>query len=450
MKNSLKWAAVMAVVVCAAVSSCMNKSAQYVSPEECYQMVELQKNTAVVKWNPEDYDFEEGNVYCAERFQELVKVKSNENEDENENSVVAAGGCSSWRNGRFHGRNLDWNQMDFACLVVQMPKGDNVKHASVALLNGNTLTTQEFLKKGVIEDKYKKVLPCLVVDGINDAGVAANVNIVTHTPGDKYVYKEGDLSCLCVVRYVLDNAGSVKEAIQLLKGRKVRQDLVELVGDETHYMISDKDMTAVVEFDNGEMVVTEFNKGENGFYSENNTPAIMTNLYDFAIERYGIDTDEFYEHHPLSMGVERWKTIEEQYAKAANSVMDNGVIAQSVWYFKNFMAEKKPWLSENAVPTAYGKDAEGWYFMKDGVREARESFKAAETGFWNGYMSGYWTKYAETYGKMKDPHVKGNTYWETSHSVVYDLDEKVGYLWPFENFYSEDQEPIVIGIAEGI
>ena len=63
-------------------------------------------------------------------------------------------------------------------------------------------------------------------------------------------------------------------------------------------------------------------------------------------------------------------------------------------------------------------------------------------------MSGYWAKYAETYGKMEDPHVKGNIYWETSHSVVYDLDEKVGYLWPFENFYSKDGEPIVIGIAD--
>lgn len=448
MKKTMKWAAVMAVAVCAGLTSCKNKTVEYVTPDECYKMVELQKNTAVVKWNPEDYDFEEGNTFCLERFEDLVKAKSNENQDENENSGVPAGGCSSWRNGQYHGRNLDWNQMDFACLVIQMPKGGKVKHASVALLNGNSIATQEFLKTGVIEDKYKKVLPCSVVDGINDAGVAININIVTHTPGDKYVGKEGDLSALCVVRYVLDNAGSVKEAIELLKGRKVCQSIVELVGDETHYMISDKDMTAVVEFDNGDMVVTEFNKGTDGFYSEKGTPAIMTNLYDFAIERYGIDTDEFYEHHPLSMGVERWKTIEEQYAKAANSVMDNGMIAQSVWYFKNLIAEKTPWLSENAVPTAYGKDAEGWYFMKEGERVARDNFKAAETGFWNNYMSGYWAKYAETYGKMEDPHVKGNIYWETSHSVVYDLDEKVGYLWPFENFYSKDGEPIVIGIAD--
>lgn len=76
-----------------------------------------------------------------------------------------------------------------------------------------------------------------MVDGINDAGVAININIVPHQPGTKF-NETGDLSSQCVVRYVLDNAGCVEEAITLLGAKTICQSIVKLAGDQTHYMVS--------------------------------------------------------------------------------------------------------------------------------------------------------------------------------------------------------------------
>ena len=412
----------------AGLISCKQENVEY------FKMESVQENTVEVLWNPEEYDFELGNKSYIERLAKLSAAKS-------------AGACTSWRNGKFHGRNLDWYQADYGCIIVKMPKGGNVKHASVGLLNSSPTVTHEFIKDGVIEGNNKSILPCGVVDGINDAGVVININIVPHQPGTGYI-TEGDLCCQCVVRYVLDNAGSVDEAIELLEGRTVIQSIVGMAGDETHYMISDKEKTAVVEFDGGKMAVTYFDKSDKGYYSKNGNPAIMTNLYDFAVERWGIGTNDFYENHPLAMGVERWNTVKDQYDNAAVSVDDNFEIAKSVWYYKHLMDVKSLWYTDNAVPTAYGKDEQGWYYTVNGNRVNCKDHFEAKTGYWDNAMESYWARYEENYGKLDDPHVKGNDFWETSHTVVYDLDAKVGYVIPFEGRYAADGKPIMLCIPE--
>ena len=192
------------------------------------------------------------------------------------------------------------------------------------------------------------------------------------------------------------------------------------------------------------MNVIRFNQGEDGCLSGNGTPAIMTNLYNFAVEDFGIGTDAFFNNHVLALGVERWKTIQDQYPDAANSVEDNFNIAQSVWCCKGLLKDKKPWYTELADQLGYGKDEKGWYYKKDGVRIACDGWLSAQKGFWDYFIGGYWKRYEDNYGNKPDPHIKGNTYWETSHSVIYDLESKKGYLYPFENFYSNDGKPIVI------
>ena len=420
------------MTLCLGLVSCNSKPAA-----DYYKVEKLQERTATVLWNPEDFEFENGNAYYLNHYAELEAAKKS----------AEGAACTSWRNGQFHGRNLDWYQADYGCLIIQMPKGGNVKHANVGLLNSSTTVTKQYIDEGIISDTDKKYLPCVIVDGINDAGVAININIVPHQPGAVY-NTDGDLTCQCVVRYVLDNAGSVAEAIELLSERTVRQSIVGLAGDETHYMISDKECTVVVEFDNGEMVVTSYDKKDNGFYSKNGNPAIMTNLYDFAVERWGIGTNDFYENHPLAMGVERWNTVKDQYDNAAVSVDDNFEIAKSVWYYKHLMDVKSLWYTDNAVPTAYGKDEQGWYYTVNGNRVNCKDHFEAKTGYWDNAMESYWARYEENYGKLDDPHVKGNDFWETSHTVVYDLDAKVGYVIPFEGRYAADGKPIMFCIPE--
>ena len=416
-----------------------NNESHYKMPTKPYEMVNLQKNTSIVLWNAEDFDFEAGNAYYTQYYEG--------SEGSTALKPGAGAACSSWRNGRYHGRNLDWYQSNFGCLIIQMPKGGKVKHASVALLSGCPDVTQDFISRGHIDKDKDMFLPCAVVDGINDAGVAVNINIVVHTPGTKYI-AGGDISSMCVVRYVLDNAGSVDEAISLLSRKTISQSIVGMADDETHYMISDKSSTAAVEFKEGEMVVTYFHQGKDGCVSVKGTPAIMTNFYNFAVEEWGIGTDEFYDHNILALGVERWEKIKDQYPDAANSVEDNFNIAQSVWCCKGMLKDKEPWYTEMVDQRGYGKDEEGWYYKKNGVRITCDGWYSAQKGFWDYFMGDYWKYYEDNFGNRPDPHIEGNNYWETSHSVIYDLDSKIGYLYPFENFYSDSGKPIVINLPQ--
>ncbi|MCQ2135479.1 MAG: hypothetical protein MJY67_01035, partial [Bacteroidales bacterium] len=70
----------------------------------------------------------------------------------------------------------------------------------------------------------------------------------------------------------------------------------------------------------------------------------------------------------------------------------------------------------------------------------------AMQGYWANNMESYWATYEKEFGVMDDPHVASNKYWETSHTVVYDINNKVGYLYPFENAYNKTGEPIELTI----
>lgn len=440
MKNVIKVSAIALSALCLGFVSCSDDDEPNIQPQPTknYQFQYTQAHTAIVNWDPKDYNFTDGNRYYLDYYKKAEEA--------------IKGGCSSWRNGNFHGRNLDWTQANYGCLVIRMPKGGDAHHASVATLNGSKTVTWDFIKNGNLTDDQKRFLPCVVVDGINDAGVAININIVPNDPKNTYYSNEkdeGDLSSQCVVRYVLDNAGSVQEALDLLSTKKIRQSIVGIAGDETHYMISDPKETAVVEFWQKEMKVTRFTKQNDGFYSEKGNPAIMTNMYDFAIEEFGFGNEAMFDAYPYGMGVERWATIRDQYAGAKQSVEANLVIAKSVWYFDNFMAKKTPWYTENAINTIYGKDAEGWWFKPEGA-ESTEVVRAANhkeaiQGFYKAFMPNYWKYYEDNFSVkvMTDPHVDKNDYWETSHSVIYDVNKKVGYLYPFENRYVSPEYPCI-------
>ena len=112
------------------------------------------------------------------------------------------------------------------------------------------------------------------------------------------------------------------------------------------------------------------------------------------------------------------------------------------------MKDRLPWQTENAVPgVGYGKDdGKGWYYMVGADSIPAGNAAAAMQGYWENNMPQYWAGYESDFGALTDPHVSENTYWETSHTTVYDLEEKKGYLLPFESFYSPFTTPAVIDV----
>jgi hypothetical protein len=142
------------------------------------------------------------------------------------------------------GRNFDWHDHPALILFTTPPDG----YASVSMVDISYLGygTDDALWLDL--DRLLRV-PYLPFDGMNECGIAIGVMLVPHAEGgsDPSKVTIGDLE---VVRLVLDYAGSVEEAVSLLRQYNVR------FGTPLHYLISDRSgSSAVVEFVGSEVNV---------------------------------------------------------------------------------------------------------------------------------------------------------------------------------------------------
>ena len=252
-------------------------------------------------------------------------------------------GCSGVQNGIYRGRNYDWYYGNSDLCVVKAPKTDKRPHASVGICDFSFIAKDETGKYNIEKLDYKEI-PYSTTDGINDAGVCIQVNILPygenftdenpefyHTPETNDDLLNGHK----VVRYVLDFADSVNDAIQLIS----EKDVYPTMGtqDEFHYMISGPTSkndstikTVVIEFfpKKGEkdMRVTEF------FIEDK---PIMTNFnisnfnegYDFTLDKRLLTG--------IGMGYERWKILKDNYEQG-NSVMGMFDLMRKAWVSQEY------------------------------------------------------------------------------------------------------------------
>ncbi len=87
------------------------------------------------------------------------------------------GGCSSVSIGNLRGRNLDWIYGTGVEVVVRTPKTDK-RHASLGIASLVNVSEEE-ANDGQNQEGCE-MLPWITVDGINDAGVCVNVNVVNY------------------------------------------------------------------------------------------------------------------------------------------------------------------------------------------------------------------------------------------------------------------------------
>ena len=250
----------------------------------------------------------------------------------NTNALNVAGfSCSGIQNGQYRGRNYDWTYADTDLCIVQTTVTENRKHASVGVSDMSFMLNED----GSLNlDK----LPFVTVDGINDAGVCIQVNVITYGENGVIPHTEtteDDLEGAKVVRYILDNATSVNNAISLLEEKDVHSEMYDL--EELHWMISgpttetDKTIkTVVVEvFPDGLHITEDFVDDK----------PIMTNMnvanFDGTAATVG-----------LGMGYERWQILAENFDQA-NSVMGTFDLMEKVYYSKMYdLYSDNFWYSE--------------------------------------------------------------------------------------------------------
>lgn len=332
--------------------------------------------------------------------------------------------CSSIRIGNFYGRNLDWYATNGVDVLIRVKSTGKTKHSSIGVATSTDITREMILKK--TPSKLLKLLPFRTMDGINDAGVAINTNVVPL--GDKLKNQETenhtigtnpgkeDLFISAAVRYVLDMADSVDDAIELLRNK----NMYGVKDKECHLMISDMTKTVIVEFIGNEMNVIECSTDGSSL------PAIMTNFYVTGWNRDTTDIvveDNFGGVNPTltdhAAGLERYKILYD----GKNDVTDMKSMAKlmkSVWYSNAYKEETSPrWYSEFAADYRYMGYPDVTLYMSN------------ENGEQKGWFDFAFQVSKGMYDEAKDKN--NGTIWITTHTTVYDLEKKELLVIPRES-----------------
>ena len=236
------------------------------------------------------------------------------------------GGCSAVRSGGYLYRNFDYPFDDRAEFVVRMSAGtvpsassptgaDKHRFASIGVAQVGTNLTEQVVTSGK-PNRWYKALPGATVDGINEHGVVAEINVVdTPVTGWHTNATDKAIHPLAAVRWVLDNATNAQSAAEYIAAN------IRFPAGWTqnfHYMIADATSTYIVE--NG----TATNGDE---YHEPDEPVTMTNFQlskfpwdGMGMERFGLllgganITNAWYTnaYSPTANWRSEFKSIDEQ------------------------------------------------------------------------------------------------------------------------------------------
>ncbi len=181
------------------------------------------------------------------------------------------------------GRNFDWNSCE-AMVVLSYPEN---AYASISTVN------MDFIRQGaggmagpaLKADDIRTIAALYApLDGMNEKGLAVSVNMIQDIAIIDQNTEKPDITTTTAIRLLLDKAGTVEEALELLN----HYDMHSSMGMMVHLAIADASGNSVaVEYISNEIVVTE-------------TP-VVTNFYIADGEKYGIGTEQSHERYKILM-----------------------------------------------------------------------------------------------------------------------------------------------------
>lgn len=354
-------------------------------------------------------------------------------------------GCSSVRAGYLVGRNFDFFYNESADVIVHTEYDkSNAHYNSVGIASCNPDFNSHRMDN--LSNEEYAILPFALIDGINENGVACNVNVIPArdfypqteegdaawsnrvidiNPGEPELYYQ------FMVRFVLDNATSAKNAVDLLKqqnivnhidGVHVDYDGIENGGMELHLMISDVHDTFIVEIvpdnDGGNHLLIMSNQDHSG----SKLVPIMTNYYRTVggFDTFGVS--------PHAVGIERFKILKSGLSDMAKqthapSVEDMVKLMEQVKYSACYSSDtelEKYWFSDLSC----GKFNYDFEYAVDYFKSHPE--KAEEL---RNYMDAE-KKCIED----KDRQRGSAAPWITVHTNVFNFWDNTMHLWVQEDY----------------
>lgn len=337
------------------------------------------------------------------------------------NNAAVPKACSAITTAGYLGRNFDFIAGDAAEIIVRTTSKEG-RYATIGMFGGMLWLNSDMMDAGLTDEDVKEFIPHFMLDGINEKGVAMESNVVNtldtggftlHTnPGQKEVPQ------YCLIRYVLDRAASADEAVEIMKGIDIIDTLPDIYGlqksnYELHFLITDKDKSYVVEFDNtkpdGEKMIVMPNE------------KISTNFY---LHLADIPNNVYADY---SEGIERYRKLKDNMG-SVNSVDTMKKLMQSIRYTNTNRLDGEYAPGENfdnpytgfSDHFSTGENSINYSNYREHIPEIIAEMKRDE---------------AEITEILKDPKMNNpNHLWVTSHSVVYDPEKKTMSVAVYERF----------------
>lgn len=321
------------------------------------------------------------------------------------------GGCSSIRNGDFYGRQYDWTYDECAEFIVHtMPT--SVHYASIGVCGSMANLTEEFVSSGRYHDDYR-ILPFMMLDGINECGVTANINVVPTDHGENVtiptMYQRDSVCGITIVRYIMDHFESAWRAADYIQKHvsvyfpKTLHDM----GYEVHVMIADQKSTYILEFIGNQTKVltvstkpymTNFHLCGTNFNSDGTVLTPAVNTPERNAENVNLIT-------PHGSGLERYNYICEHYSESDTKEGMRDLL-NGLMYTKAYGSSAHP-----ADPF--------WYTEFVGARGLTAGSPASDFEEVVQIANGYFTNRSR-----KD----GGKTWQTVHSSLYDIPRRELYV----------------------
>ncbi|MDO4952964.1 MAG: linear amide C-N hydrolase, partial [Synergistaceae bacterium] len=322
MKKKFVWLLAAVIVGAAVFCFSLNKSCKTdcsAKPAEAMKVEKVSEYLYKIRYNDIDYSVIDNWSELMEKSYKGISSAGNEK----------AFACTAVVNGNIYGRNLDFFIGQYPEFIVWVD-GKEGRYASMAV--GSVLNVdRKEAESGKLSEDTIRMLPFMIYDGINEKGVACNMNYVPKdVKHDSTNPKAEELPYFLLIRYVLDNAASAAEGVELLKGR----NLVDKPAlSSLHWIIADPKESYLIEIVDNEMRVVK-------------NPKAMTNYYR-SIKDYT----------PHACGIERMDIVNKNYDKA-NTVEGMSSLLQSVHYTQAYKKSTNPfWYSEHyQYDSATGKD----------------------------------------------------------------------------------------------
>lgn len=323
--------------------------------------------------------------------------------------------CTEVRKGKFVGRNLDWYTNNDASAIIKVNRTAD-HYASIGMIGCFSDFSNALAKSGEYSDTYQ-YLPFKTVDGINEKGLYIGVNVAPTgetsfdpTTWEPYAFGHGATHTnpesnmhYCVnylVRIVLDRAGSVEEAKKVIDGIDWCEPVnypSDGISQALHWLICDAKQSVVLDFIDNKAVYTDAPS-----INEPSLGNIMTNFSNCLYAKGLIQS--------CASGLERWDIINANYASTPATFEGMEELMSKVWYSKTYTTDPSShdfWLTECCDPTLPAS-----YLYKNYNLCDNEEFCNSVRNF----LAGFHTP--STW------HVDNTIYWYTTHTSVYDLENK--------------------------